>query len=59
MYNLPLQMYSFERRHCSVFSDVSVKFTTAEVFNVAAIFTLSRLRAALFFWERGIIEHLL
>lgn len=31
-------MYSFERRHCSVYSDEGVQFTTAEVFNLAAVF---------------------
>ena len=31
-------MFSFERRHCSVYSDEGVQFTTAEVFNLAAVF---------------------
>lgn len=31
-------MYNFERRHCTVFSDEGVQFTTAEVFNTAAVF---------------------
>ena len=31
-------MYSLERRHCSVYSDEGVQFTTAEVFNTAAVF---------------------
>ena len=36
MYNLTTRVYSFERRHCSVFSDEGVQFTTAEVFNGGA-----------------------
>ena len=34
----PPKVYSFERRHCSVYSDEGVQFTTAEVFNLAAVF---------------------
>ena len=34
----PSQLYSFERRDCSVFSDEGVQFRTAEVFNLAAVF---------------------
>ena len=38
MYNLTTRVYSFERRHCSVFSDEGVQFTTAEVFNGGDVF---------------------
>ncbi len=34
----PTRVFSFERRHCSVYSDEDVQFTTAEVFNLAAVF---------------------
>ena len=36
----PTRVCSFERRHCSVCSDEGVQFTTAEVFNLTAVFTV-------------------
>ena len=45
---MPSKVYSFERRHCSVFSDEGVQFGTAEVFNDAAVFNTDRDR-----WPTG------
>ena len=35
----PTGLYSFERRHCSAFSDESVQLRTAKVFNDADVFS--------------------
>ena len=41
---MPTKVYSFERRRCSVYSDDTVQFQTAQVFNDTAIFTSTNFR---------------
>lgn len=58
MYNAPTRVYSSKRRRCSVYSDDTVQFQTAQVFNGSDIFNKNGISILLYELEVFIINNI-